>query len=109
MSQKKIAYIVYDGYESYYGMNRLPNLVLSYDFEIHLGSHSVWYRISLLKGRHVLDVLRAVNEKNLNYINSKPWEVVRKEVEEKAKEHRVGLWHTAWVNDGVEPSDDSDY
>ena len=105
---EKIAYIVYDGYESYYGMNRLPNLVLTYDHDIHLGSHSVEYRISLLKGRHVLDVLRAVNERNLKYINDKPWEVVRKEVEENAKEGCIGVWNTRWENYPVEFSDDSD-
>ena len=86
--------------------DRCPGLVFYYVYNpaIHRDTHSVFYRPSLLNGRHIVDVLRAVcgpadvSEAELDRVRR---EATEGEEEEDFFRQWDAVWRTEWYNTEV--------
>ena len=78
-------------------------IVFDYSNHPDSGSHFVLYRLSLLNGRHVVDVLRAVCGPVA--VSEAELDRVRRKVTKRARKIRIegweGVWSTAWQGAAV--------
>ena len=92
-----------------YMINRCPQMVFEYEYYPANGEHWVQYRPTLLNGRHIVDVVRAVcgpadiSEAELDIIRTEATQMadyLSAEVWGEVAEYE-GVWHTSWFSNSI--------